>query len=299
MRGLHSIFTSAFAGQGLVAAASAPVGGVVPTAPGPNDVFKQGGDCKFSWTPDTSGTWKQTDVELMTGDNFHMVFLTTVASFDGTDPSKTSFTFPCPEVTPNSAIYFYQFNSPAAGAAPAWTTRFTIADAQGNASPPPNDTQPDGQKIAWGTGALRDPSKAVPAPSYLAVGAAPPASSASGSTTASATSSGSSSSAASSGSSTASEASSSSSSSAAQSTTTAESSSSVEQQHVTRTSTVGPAPTSGGDSGSGNGNSNNNNGTNGGNGTGPNGALALRAEFGMGSTVFALGLAAIAFAVAL
>ncbi|KAI0641984.1 hypothetical protein C8Q79DRAFT_868393, partial [Trametes meyenii] len=136
------------------AAAAAAPGGVTPTAPGPNDVFKQGGTCTFSWTPDPSGVWKQTDVELMTGDNFNMVFITTVASFDGTDASKGTFSYPCPEVTPNSAIYFYQFTSPAAPTDRFWTTRFTIADAQGNTVPPTNDTQPGGQKISWGTGKL-------------------------------------------------------------------------------------------------------------------------------------------------
>ena len=79
MRGLHAFFSHMFAGQGLVAAAAAqaaPSGGVTPTAPGPNDVFNEGANCTFSWTPDPSGVWKQTDVELMTGDNFNMVFLT-------------------------------------------------------------------------------------------------------------------------------------------------------------------------------------------------------------------------------
>lgn len=80
MRGLHAIFTNMFAGQGLVRAAAATTPGmVIPTAPGPGDVFKQGGDCTLSWTPDPSGTWKQTDVELMTGDNFNMVFITSTS----------------------------------------------------------------------------------------------------------------------------------------------------------------------------------------------------------------------------
>ncbi|KAI0766169.1 hypothetical protein BD413DRAFT_462058, partial [Trametes elegans] len=129
--------------------------GVTPLSPGPSDIFKTGENCTFTWTPDPSGVWKQTDVELMTGPNLAMVFLTSasVASFDGTDASLTSFSFPCPEVDPNSAIYFYQFTSPAAPDK-FWTTRFTIADAQGNSTPPPNATQPDGQQIPWGTGKL-------------------------------------------------------------------------------------------------------------------------------------------------
>ncbi|KAI0367622.1 hypothetical protein BV20DRAFT_552646 [Pilatotrama ljubarskyi] len=212
MYGLHAFMSSAFAGQGLVRAAAAGAGtpsGVTPTAPGPSDVFNEGANCTFSWTPDPSGTWKQTDVELMTGDNFNMVFVTSeysvrsvqsvvprparaaggdseemlmiararacaiaVASFDGTDASLTTFSYPCPDVEPNAAIYFYQFTSPSAPADRFWTTRFAIADAQGKVAPPTNATQPDGQPIPWGTGALKDPSKAVPEPSYLVSGGA-------------------------------------------------------------------------------------------------------------------------------
>ena len=49
---------------------------VVPTAPGPGDVFTEGGKCTFTWTPDTTGTWKEMNVELMTGSNTGMVHLT-------------------------------------------------------------------------------------------------------------------------------------------------------------------------------------------------------------------------------
>ena len=37
----------------------------VPTAPGPGDVFKVGGQCSFTWTADTTGTWKEMNVELI------------------------------------------------------------------------------------------------------------------------------------------------------------------------------------------------------------------------------------------
>lgn len=67
------------------------------------------------------------------------------------------------QVTPNSAIYFYQFTDPATTNI-TWTTRFTIADASGNSVDPENATQPGGQAIPWGIGALVDPSKATPAP---------------------------------------------------------------------------------------------------------------------------------------
>ncbi|KAI0766168.1 hypothetical protein BD413DRAFT_156866 [Trametes elegans] len=154
-----------------------------PNAPGPGDKFKVGDQCTFSWEVDTSGTWTEMNVELMTGDNWNMAHLNTVATLDGTDASKTSFSYDCPEVDPYSTIYFYQFSSPAS-ANRTWSTRFTITDADGNSTPPANDTQPDGQKIGWGIGKLVDASKAVAAPAYLNGGA----SSAAASTAASATS---------------------------------------------------------------------------------------------------------------
>lgn len=92
------------------------------------------------------------------------------------------------QVTPNSAIYFYQFSTPAAPTNLTWTTRFTIAAADGSTTPPENQNEPDGQNIPWGTGALVDPSTAVPPPSYL-TGGSTAASSGSGTGVASATSS--------------------------------------------------------------------------------------------------------------
>ncbi|KAI0641990.1 hypothetical protein C8Q79DRAFT_986700 [Trametes meyenii] len=161
-----------FAYAGLVALAAGAVvvrADPTPTAPGPGDVFKQGGQCTFTWDVDTTGTWKEMNVELMTGDNWNMVHLTTIATLDGTDASQTTHSYDCPQVTPNSAIYFYQFTSPSA-ANRTWTTRFAIGDASGNTTPAPNATQPDGQSIPWGIGKLVDPSTAVAAPSYLTSG---------------------------------------------------------------------------------------------------------------------------------
>jgi hypothetical protein len=49
---------------------------VNPTSPGPGQVFQQGGTCTIGWDPDTTGTWKTLNVELMTGPNLNMVHLT-------------------------------------------------------------------------------------------------------------------------------------------------------------------------------------------------------------------------------
>jgi len=134
-----------------------------PTAPGPGDIFNEGSDCKIAWDADTTGTWKEMGIEVMSGSNLQMNHITTVAIVDGTDPNNNTLTYPCPDVTPNSAIYFYQFTSPASKTT-YWTTRFTIADNNGHSDPPANAKQANGDAIPWGVGALADPSQATPPP---------------------------------------------------------------------------------------------------------------------------------------
>lgn len=124
-----------------------------PTSPGPGDVFIEGQACSINWNPDTTGVWKTMIIQLKTGDNFDMVNLTTVGTVDGTDPTKASFSYPCPQVTPHSPIYFYQFSSPASTNS-VWTGRFTITDSSTDIVPPAQSTQPDGEAIPWGTGQL-------------------------------------------------------------------------------------------------------------------------------------------------
>lgn len=154
---------------GLVAV----LAGVVSAAPNPTEpsstsVFNVGGTCSIKWDADSTKTWKSMSIQLMTGDNWNMIHITTVAQdIDATDATKNSFTYTCPEVTPTSAIYFYQFSSAADPKDLLWTTRFTIAGAGGETTTPSETTQPDGQKIPWGKGALVDPSSAVAPPAYL------------------------------------------------------------------------------------------------------------------------------------
>jgi hypothetical protein len=77
-----------------------------------------------------------------------------VTTVDGTNPASTTYSYPCPSVSPNSAIYFYQFTCPASKNV-YWTTRFTIANAQGQSTPPTQSTQPGtNAPIPWGTGTL-------------------------------------------------------------------------------------------------------------------------------------------------
>lgn len=122
-----------------------------PTAPGPGSVFNQGATCRTDWTIDSTGKWTSMSIQLMTGDNFNMISLADLATVDAT--TQSSYTFTCPQVTLNSAVYFYQFKSPSS-ANTYWTTRFAIADASGATTPAPNATQPNGAQIPWGVGAL-------------------------------------------------------------------------------------------------------------------------------------------------
>ncbi|GAA5913228.1 hypothetical protein JCM5296_006859 [Sporobolomyces johnsonii] len=129
---------------------------VVPTAPGGVGlVFRAGGNCWFKYDLDSTGTWKAMDVDLMSGSNTQMVNVTRVASgLDGTT-GNGSYSFVCPEVDPPAPIYFYQFSS--GGQEPVWTSRFTVATANGTT----NTTQPDGQAIAWGIGHLVNGTSAL------------------------------------------------------------------------------------------------------------------------------------------
>ncbi|EJU06048.1 hypothetical protein DACRYDRAFT_37527, partial [Dacryopinax primogenitus] len=127
---------------------------LTPTAPGPGDVYTAGGQCPISWMPDTTGTWKNVTIQLMSGQNLAMTPVALVAeNVDGTDPSLTPYNWTCPEVDPNSAIYFYQFSQDGADS-PSWTARFAISSPDGKVVPPEYATQPLGQPIPWGDGQL-------------------------------------------------------------------------------------------------------------------------------------------------
>ena len=81
MRGFNQLFAHILAGSTLAAPdpTDIPAGvvpGVVPTAPGPSDVFNEGTNCTIKWNPDPAGLWKETNVQLMTGDNFNMIHIT-------------------------------------------------------------------------------------------------------------------------------------------------------------------------------------------------------------------------------
>ena len=51
---------------------------VGPTGPAPGDRFDEGSTCKISWTGDNDSTtiWKSMAIELMSGNNTDMQFIT-------------------------------------------------------------------------------------------------------------------------------------------------------------------------------------------------------------------------------
>jgi len=149
-----------------------------PSIPGPGDSYQEGGTCQIEWGADTTGKWTNMSIELKTGDNFNMVPLRVITTVDAT--KQTKYEYPCPNVTPNSAIYFYEFTSNSS-TEKYWTTRFTITDKDGKSTPPPNATQPDGAPIPWGVGSLQDGNSTSPVNSTSSNPASGPSSSLSGS----------------------------------------------------------------------------------------------------------------------
>ncbi|KAG6834735.1 hypothetical protein H0H93_007754, partial [Arthromyces matolae] len=129
-------------------------GDVYPDYPAGN-MQTTGQSCQIKWKGDVNSTtvWKgNMKITLRSGSNLAMQDVITVVG--GQDGSVDgSFTWPCPDVTPNSAIYFYQFDSPLASM-PVWTTRFPIASTSGQVTDPANRKQPDGTEIPWGIGQL-------------------------------------------------------------------------------------------------------------------------------------------------
>ncbi|GAA5852066.1 hypothetical protein JCM5353_003008 [Sporobolomyces roseus] len=141
----------------------------VPTSPGPGDSFNEGSPCPIQWNLDTTGTWTDFTIQLMTGSNFQMTPLATVASgLDGTK-GEGKYEWTCPEVEPNSAIYFYQFTQ--TGGNTSWTTRFTIASATGETTEPTETTMVNGVAVGYGTGRLSGASVSL-SPGAGASGAA-------------------------------------------------------------------------------------------------------------------------------
>ncbi|KAI9604751.1 hypothetical protein H4Q26_002720 [Puccinia striiformis f. sp. tritici PST-130] len=153
-----SIFVAA--GSAIAGAANIFHPRCPPTAPGPGQTFKEGGDCTLTWNLDTTGKWTSFSVDLMSGSNFAMSTVTNVFKDKDGTKGETSYTWKCPSVTPNSAIYFYQFSQ--ANSDTTWTTRFAISSPSGDLTAPANSTQPGGAQIPWGIGHLTSAGAEAP-----------------------------------------------------------------------------------------------------------------------------------------
>ena len=88
-----------------------------PNSPGPGDIYNTGAQCPIGWAVDPTGVWKTMNIQLMTGDNLHMIPLTSafgyvipfnlvlklpllaVATVDGTSSTANTFSWTCPEVS--------------------------------------------------------------------------------------------------------------------------------------------------------------------------------------------------------
>ncbi|KAJ9476469.1 hypothetical protein PHBOTO_000136 [Pseudozyma hubeiensis] len=125
------------------------------TAPSPltPSTTDEGSPLLIQWDTTTSQSWKSMEIKFMTGSNQNMTELYTVATgVDGTSMGAGKLLWTAPNVSPNSAIYFFQFTHD--GQDPTWTTRFAIADSTGSVTSPPYAKQPEGPAIPWGLGRI-------------------------------------------------------------------------------------------------------------------------------------------------
>ena len=70
------MFASLLAFASIVATLGAVRADINPIEPSDLSVYNVGSNCHIAWNKDTSGQWKTMYIELMTGDNYDMVHLT-------------------------------------------------------------------------------------------------------------------------------------------------------------------------------------------------------------------------------
>lgn len=147
------MFSHLLTSAALLISLPAALGQVSPTSPDSSTVVNVGDDIKALWTADSTGQWKDVEIQLMTGGNFDMIPLGVLGQgIDGT--STTSFSAPAPDVSPYSKIYFLQFTNGGDMTTAMWSTRFTIAGADGSTEQPTNTSNWNGEDVQWGTGSL-------------------------------------------------------------------------------------------------------------------------------------------------
>ncbi|CEJ03424.1 hypothetical protein RMCBS344292_17409 [Rhizopus microsporus] len=148
---------------------------VAPTYPSPGTIQVQGQSYDITWTFDGKNASETYQIDFMTGSNLEQKKLATVAT--GVPANLLKYPFVAPQVSPNSAVYFFMFTGSQGDQ--AWTTRFGIVAANGDKlTPEPQQTQPTGEKIPWGDGKLLtaisgNNSSASSAPAAAASSSAP------------------------------------------------------------------------------------------------------------------------------
>lgn len=70
------MFSKAFFAAFVATLATVSLAEPVPSEPSPGSKFNAGATCHIAWDPDTSGTWKQMSIELMSGSNLAMNHIT-------------------------------------------------------------------------------------------------------------------------------------------------------------------------------------------------------------------------------
>ncbi|CAO3679411.1 unnamed protein product [Rhizopus stolonifer] len=124
---------------------------ISPSYPQPGTIQVQGQSYDITWSFDGKNPSQTYQIDFMTGNNDDQKVLKTVAK--GVSASLLKYPFIAPEVSPNSAIYFFMFTGSEGDQ--AWTTRFGITpDANTKLTTEPQTTQPNGDKIPWGIGKL-------------------------------------------------------------------------------------------------------------------------------------------------
>ncbi|CAO3654709.1 unnamed protein product [Mucor fragilis] len=123
---------------------------VSPTYPSPGTIQVEGQSYDITWTFDGKDPKITYTIDFMTGSNDVQTKLETVAT--KVPASQLKYSFVAPQVSPNSAIYFFMFTG--SDGVSAWTTRFGIAGADGKLVAETEKTQPNGDAIPWGTGKL-------------------------------------------------------------------------------------------------------------------------------------------------
>ncbi|KAI8390218.1 hypothetical protein BD560DRAFT_361963 [Blakeslea trispora] len=129
---------------------------MAPSYPEPGTIWTTGQEYKIVWfddrqQPHMKKTWTNFAIDFMTGDNANQKFLQNVAK--GLNAmNTTSFKWTAPKVEPYAPIYFFRFTNDKGDV--NWTTRFGIADPEGQMEKPAYSKQPNGDEIPWGIGKI-------------------------------------------------------------------------------------------------------------------------------------------------